>query len=403
METGRIAQAMLPVALVLLALTNFASPALAGAFTFLTVFPGLLAAPFVGALIDRFGKVASIRVDYVAGAVVTALIATLPLASPDVVPLLLGLSVVLGVSQLFSDAGFRSLFVDLVPSHLLERVNAVDSSGYQVALIAGPPIAATVFALAGAPMTFLAIAVAYGASAVFTIGLGETRHAPAARQPLLRSAVEGIAYVWGNATLRGMAISVSVTGVALGIATIVVPVLIVEQLRADEALVGVAFAVAGLCGVAGAVVIGRLDTRGHERMLIVAAHGVMTFAALLLLPATAAGVVAGMAWILVSMVVRGAGESAWDLGVFALRQRRTERHMHGRAFTISMALNYSGVPIGAALGGWLAATDVALALWVAVAFGTAGTLLTYLLLPRERGAVGREPVEDPHEATARHN
>ncbi|MEP7159376.1 MAG: MFS transporter, partial [Chloroflexota bacterium] len=173
MEVGRIAQAMLPVALVLLALTSFASPTLAGAFTFLTIFPGLLAAPFVGALIDRIGKLAAIRLDYVVGAVVTAVIAALPLASAETIPVLLGLSVVLGVSQLFSEAGFRSLFADLVPTYLLERVNAVDSSGYQVALIVGPPIAAGLFGLFGAPVTFLAIAVAYGASALFTLGVRE--------------------------------------------------------------------------------------------------------------------------------------------------------------------------------------------------------------------------------------
>ena len=55
----------------------------------------------------------------------------------------------------------------------------------------------------------------------------------------------------------------------------------------------------------------------------------------------------------------------------------------GRAFAISMAINYSGVPIGAALGGWLVgATDVRGALWVAIAFGIAGTVLALLLLPR---------------------
>ena len=91
-----------------------------------------------------------------------------------------------------------------------------------------------------------------------------------------------------------------------------------------------------------------------------------------------------------SMVARGAGESIWDLGVFTLRQRRTHKEMHGRAFAISMALNYSGVPIGAALGGWLAAVDVVLAIWVAVAFGVVGTLLGHGLLPREGRDFGQE-------------
>lgn len=386
MELGRIAQAMLPVALVLLAITSYASPTLAGAFTFLTIFPGLVAAPFIGALIDRFGKVAAIRIDYVVDTVLIAVIALLPLGSADITPVLLGLCTVLGVAQLFSDAGFRSLFADLVPTHLQERVNAVDSSGYQIALIAGPPIAATLFAFAGAPATFAAIAVAYGLSALFTYGLGEPARVHARHAPILRSALDGLGYVLRSRVLRGMAISVSVTGVGLGIVTIVAPVLIVKELGADEAIVGLAFAVSGVAGVAAAVIFGRVDLRNRERLMIIAAHLIMTVAALLLLPVASAGLVAGIGWVFVSMAIRGAGEGIWDLGVFTLRQRRTDPHMMGRAFAISMAVNYSGVPIGAALGGWLAAQDAGLAIWVAIGFGVAGTVLGYVLLPTDRNA-----------------
>ncbi len=382
MELGRIAQAMVPVALVLLALTSFDSPALAGALTFLAVFPGLAAAPFVGALIDRFGKLLAIRLDYLVGAALTAVIAALPVAAPETVPLLLGLTLILGVTQLFSDAGFRSLFPDLVPEHLWERANAVDSSGYQVALIAGPPVAAVLFGLFGQAVAFSAIAITYAASALFTIGLRFPRRVSSEHEHLIRSALDGLGYVLHNPTLRALAVSVSVTGVALGISTIAVSVLIVDQLQAGEAVVGLAFGIAGTCGIATAVAVGRIDTRGRERWLITLAHVGITVAALMLLPAIQAGVVVGLAWIFGSMVVRGAAESAWDLGVFSLRQRRTEKHMHGRAFAISMALNYSGVPIGAALGGWLVAADLALALCVAIAFGVAGTVLGYLLLPR---------------------
>jgi len=384
MELGRIAQAMLPVALVLLAITSYASPTLAGAFTFLTIFPGLIAAPFIGALIDRFGKVVAIRTDYIVDTVLIAVIALLPLGSADIAPVLLGLCTVLGIAQLFSDAGFRSLFADVVPTHLLERVNAVDSSGYQVALIAGPPIAATLFAVAGPAATFAAIALAYSLSALFTYGVGEAERSHAQHAPFLRSALDGLGYVLRSTVLRGMAISVSITGVALGLVTIVVPVLIVDELGAHEALVGIAFAVSGVAGVAAAVIFGRWDLRHREQMMIVAAHLVTTVAALLLLPVASAGLVVGIAWVLASMALRGAGEGIWDLGVFTLRQRRTDPRMMGRAFAISMAVNYSGFPIGAALGGWLAAQDVGLAIWVAIGFGVAGTVLAYVLLPTDR-------------------
>lgn len=67
--------------------------------------------------------------------------------------------------------------------------------------------------------------------------------------------------------------------------------------------------------------------------------------------------------------------------------------MVGRAFAISMALNQSGFPIGAALGGWLAATSVDSAIGVGVVFGCIGTVLAVVLLPREEA--GRAAWSEP--------
>jgi len=46
---------MLTVAFVLFVLARYQSPQLAGAATFLLIFPGLLLSPIAGALLDRYG------------------------------------------------------------------------------------------------------------------------------------------------------------------------------------------------------------------------------------------------------------------------------------------------------------------------------------------------------------
>jgi MFS family permease len=272
MQLGRTTQAMLPVALVLLALTSFDSPALGGVLTFLSIFPGLVVAPFVGAFIDRIGSLIPIRIDYAVGAVACVAIAAIATGGAETVLPLVGLATALGLSQLLSDAGFRNLFPNLVPAQLWERANAIDSSGYQLAYVIGPPIAAALFALAGAPATFAAIGLAYAASALFTIGVREQRERLVEPEPLLRTALSGVAYVWRNPTLRGMLASIPITNIPLGITTILVPVLIVETLGESVALVGAAFGLAGLVGVATAIAIGRWDTRERERQLIIGAH-----------------------------------------------------------------------------------------------------------------------------------
>jgi MFS family permease len=385
MELGRTAQAMLPVALVLLALTQFDSPALGGALTFLSIFPGLLVAPFVGALIDRLGSLIPIRIDYIIGALACGAIALIATGSAETVPPLLGLALALGLSQLLSDAGFRNLFPNLVPDHLWERANALDSSGYHLASVIGPTVAAALFAVAGATVTFATIAVTYALSALFTIGVREQHVRAVNPESLIRTALAGVAYVWRNPTLRGMAASVPITNVPLGIMTILVPVLIVDTLSESVALVGAAFGLVGVVGVVTAIAIGRWDTRDRERRLIIGAHFAIALSAALLLPLTTGWLTYGLAFIAASMVVRGAAEATWDLGIFTLRQRKTDRHMMGRAFAISMATNFSGMPVGAALGGWLVAIDIGLAIWVAMATGLIGTVLAIALIPKASG------------------
>ena len=115
---------------------------------------------------------------------------------------------------MFSDAGTRSLFADTVPDHLWERVNAADSVGYQVAWILGPSLAAILFSIGGAPVAFAGVAVAFGVATWAIRGLREASRSRTASTHILRSARSGLAYVWRNRTLRGLAASASVTNVA---------------------------------------------------------------------------------------------------------------------------------------------------------------------------------------------
>ena len=386
MVLGRVGEAMLPVALVLTALTVYESPPLAGLLTFMTVFPGLVSAPLIGVLIDRYGRIRLIRIDYVVGTGLTLLIAALLLTSRLEAVLLLALTLVLGVTQMFSDAGTRSLFADMVPDHLWERVNAADSVGYQLAWIAGPPLAAILFSIWGASVAFFGVSIAFGIAAVAIRGLHDTARPQAESTDLLRSARGGLAYVWRNRTLRGMAASVSITNICFGTVLILVPILIVNEVAADEGFVGIAFAVAGIMGAVSAVFFGRMNTVGRERILVAVGCAGMALTAALLLPVERAEPAVALAWILGTMVVFGVTNGIWDIGIFTLRQRRTDPAMVGRAFAISMALNQSGYPIGAAIGGFLAATSIDSAIAVAVVVGCIGTFMAVALLPGDSTA-----------------
>ena len=75
-----------------------------------------------------------------------------------------------------------------------------------------------------------------------------------------------------------------------------------------------------------------------------------------------------------------------DIGLFTMRQRRTDPAMLGRAFAVSMAFNFLGYPIGAAIGGLLATTSLDAAIWLEVGACIAATLLAVALIPRQDDA-----------------
>src|SRR5450759_960517 len=138
MQLARIAQTMVSVALVLFTLTHYGSPALTGLVIFVSLVPGLLISPLAGALLDRHGRTRLIIVDFVVALVALAVIGLLALVGELPAWLLVLIVGVASLTNPLSSTGLRSLFPILVPPHLWERVNAVDSNGYIVASIIGP-------------------------------------------------------------------------------------------------------------------------------------------------------------------------------------------------------------------------------------------------------------------------
>lgn len=360
MQIARIAQAMLGLALVLFALDRYHSPELAGIVTFAGIVPGLVLSPIAGALLDRHGRTRLITLDFLIAAGSLGLIAGLALA--DLLPawLLVLIAALSALTGPLSATGLRTLFPLMAPQHLWERLNAVDSNGYVVATIIGPPVAAIMVGLVGGPLAILAIAVIYAVAAVIVVGVAEPDAASDSTGRLLRDAWDGLVYAWQNRTIRGLGFSITTLNVAGGIGSIVIPLIVIERLGLDQATVGLVFAVSGVTGVISGLISGRVDTRDRERTLIaVPMLGSAISTAILLVPA-------GLAAPVVSMALFGLINGPLDVAMFTVRQRRTDPAWMGRAFAVSMSFNFAGYPIGAALGGFLAARSIELAIVVAV-------------------------------------
>jgi MFS family permease len=375
MQIARIAQAMVGLALVLFTLSEYGSPELAGLVTFAGIAPGLLVSPIAGALLDRHGRTRLITLDLLIAAASLALIGVLALVDALPAWLLVAIAAVSSLTGPLSATGLRTLFPLMAPRHLWERVNAIDANGYVVASIVGPPAAAVMIGTLGGPVALIVMGAvtALGAAIVATVPDPKTEATTSGR--LLLDAWQGLRYTWSNRTLRGLGFSVTTLNIGNGIQSIALPLIILTRLGLGPATVGIVYALNGVFGLVSGLLAGRLDTRGLERPLMAVPMLIVAAAMVLFIPD------AGLVPLLIAMVVIGLVAGPMDVAMFTVRQRRTDPAWIGRAFAISMSFNFAGFPIGAAIGGFIAAQSLELAIGLAIAATVIAGIFAQVLIP----------------------
>jgi predicted MFS family arabinose efflux permease len=312
------------------------------------------------------------------GAGALVLIAILVVAGSLTPLVMIGITAIAGLTAPLSSVGLRTLFPILVPKRLWERVNALDSNGYVVATLIGPPLAGVMFQLAGGAATMMLIAALYALAAVVFFGTPDPRTEVTSTGRLLTDAWQGLVYTLRNPTLRGLGVSLAVLNLGWGIITILLPVLLLDQLGYGEAVVGAVWAVSAVTGGIGALAAGRWRIFGEERRVLVWTMAGMAACLVVLLISPTLPV------IVLVMALTGFLNGPMDVALFTLRQRRTDAAWMGRAFAVSMSINFLGYPFGAALGGTLVTTGVPLTIAAAVAFTALAAVLGALMIPSGR-------------------
>jgi MFS family permease len=360
---------------VLFVLEKFHSPVLAGITVFLQIAPGLAVSPIAGALLDRHGRVRLMLLDYTVAALALGAIVVLSVTGHLTPATLLPIVTVSSLTSILSITGARSLFPLIVPPALWDRANGLDSSLYAVTTIAGPPIAAGLVAWRGGAAALLVTALVFLGGAGILVGLREPTVETESAGHLIRDALNGLLYVLRNPTLRGLAISISIGNLGGGALVVALPVLVLDRLHAGPAVVGQVYAMFGVAGLVSAIVVGRLNSTGRERLMLAASMAINGVAFVIL------ALAGNLAIVVVAALLAGSVLGLGDVALFSLRQRRTDQAWFGRAFAVSMSLNFAGSPIGSALSGPIVARSVTLTFILAAAVSVVAALAATVLLP----------------------
>jgi MFS family permease len=376
MTIARLASSMVSVAVILFSLGHYGSPVLTGIVTFASLAPAVIASPLAGALLDRHGRARLVILDYLIGGGTMVVIAVL--AYLDALPpwALVAIVAIAALTNPLSNSGVRTLLPVLVPQHLWPRVNAVDANSFVIAQLIGPPLAGVVIQVAGPIVGLTVIGAMLALAALFTVGIPEPPIATSTTGRLLLDARNGLMYVIRNRTLRGLAIAMSTLRFGSGIQAIVMPVIVLQNLHAGPIAVGVAWGISAVSGFIAALIFGRIDTTGRERLILTCCWaGTAIGIGLLLLASNVVAVFAAMA-------VTGFLNGPADVTMFTLRQRRTDRAWFGRAFAVSASFNFAGYPVGSAVAGAVVERALAPAIVLAMVMCVIAGAFAWRLIPQ---------------------
>lgn len=283
---------------------------------------------------------------------VAAVLGALVLLHEVSMPAVYVVAFLVGAGEVLTESALQSLVPRLVARSDLERANsrliATETAGDE---LAGPPLGALLFAAAPA-VPFLLDAASYGGSAVAAGRLARRLPAEARSRVPLRQisgeVIDGLRWLLGHRYLRAMTVWGGVFNIGSAASFSLLVLLALEVLGTGELGYGLLLGVAAGGGLVGTVLAPPLARRiGRGRTILIGAvgSGVTVVAVGLVDDAYIAAALLfanSCCGVMVNVVGR------------ALRQSMVPARLLGRVHSSGRVVVYAGLPLGAALGGWIA-------------------------------------------------
>jgi MFS family permease len=351
-------------------------PLAVSSVTVAATLPWLLFGLAAGAIVDRTDRRrAMVRAD-IARCVGLALFALAVSAGSPSLAAVIAIVFLVGAAETIFDTAAQAVLPTLVATEQLERANG-RLFGAQTAAngFVGPPLGALLFA-AGTALPFALDAATFGLSAALLVGLPRPRSGRRAtstpRGTTLRHDVrEGLAWLWRHDGVRAFAIGAAVVNLAHTAAMAVAVLLVRDELGGSELVFGLTLGGAATGSVAGSLLAAAIVERVGRRRAVLGA--IAAFALSLLCTGLAPNAVAAA----LGLAAFGAAGEVWNVVAVSYRQARVPDHLLGRVMASYRVIAYGAMPVGAALGGVVAAAAGVRATFVAGAATVALLLLHF--------------------------
>jgi MFS family permease len=313
-------------------------------------FPILIFSLPGGVVADRNSKLRVVKIAQALMLVEAAALWALAATGHLTIEWLLALALIGGVLGAFEIPARQSLMVELVGKEDLAQAIGLNSTGFNVARVLGPSVAALVIARLGVSWTFALNALSYLAVLVglSMIRLTEQRAVPRPGVSSLDGMREAVAHVRTTEPLP-MLLAIATVFSVLGVPVItLLPVVARDQLALGAGGYGALMASLGLGAVTGALAIAATGG-GADRGKVFRAASFLFPVLLLVFAFVHQPVVAGLLLFAVgvTMIINNAL-------VNARLQELVPDALRGRVLSLYVMVYVGGSPIGSFVGGWVA-------------------------------------------------
>jgi MFS family permease len=342
--------------------------------------PSILVGPFAGVFADRRNRRDLMIASSLFQGGVTAGITALYFTGWFSFSPLLILVLLLFTGAEFYRAANSSIIPSIVPKDQLGAANGLFSLSTQTNQLVSYALGGIVLAIVGAAAAIsydsLTFFVAAGLLTMVTRNLGnprsdESESVAVPRKSFWKQFREGLSYIRTNRLFVELSVFGLIVNFLGGGTGAVIAPYVGKQLGGDSVAYGFILASFALGGIAGAVIIGKLNFRYYVGKLLFG--GVFLFGPLTILAGLASNVLMGF----VAFLGLGLISGAVNLPIQVLVQTQVPREMLGRAATVLRALLSMATPIAAiAFGAMAFESSIE---WVFVVSGAGTSILTAAL------------------------
>jgi MFS family permease len=323
---------------------------LLGLVNFCSQMPSFLLGPVAGVISDRFNRHRVLLLTQGLSMVQAGTLAALVLTDNVNIPLIMFLSVFLGVINAFDVSARQSFVVELV-EHRDDMSNAIalNSSMFNGARLVGPSVAGLVIAAVGEGMCFLFNAISYLA----VIGsLLAMRLQPVPQKPkqtrVLESLQEGFRYAFGFAPIRSIILLIAMLSLFGMPFSVLMPVFARDVLGGGANTLGFIMGASGVGALSGALYLAsRKTVLGLGRLIVGAALlfglGLILFSFTRTLPLA-----------MLCILLAGLGMMLQMASCNTILQTIVDEDKRGRVMSFYSMAFMGMAPFGSLLAGWVA-------------------------------------------------